>query len=167
MSPRPDCIELLWLPRTIEKQRIQQITFRIYHYWLRDTDRALTRDGNVHFKWCGCHRDSFDGTQIAGPDCDQISFFTLLYISSTVSPWTTPVQQIRDESRVIRLSQHLNVKQASPVKYSPNSCSIFSARSNVFFACSSVMRRFNSLQFVYKFFKELHHGTLPFTDEHT
>lgn len=33
----------------------------------------------------------------------------------------------------------------SPVKYSPNSCSIFKARSWVFFACSSLMRRFISL----------------------
>lgn len=32
-----------------------------------------------------------------------------------------------------------------PVKYSPNSCSIFKARSWVFFACSSLMRRFISL----------------------
>lgn len=42
-----------------------------------DTGLALILGGNVHVDCIG-HRDSFEGTHIAGPDWDQIKFLDLL-----------------------------------------------------------------------------------------
>lgn len=74
-----------------ENETLREKRHQVYQwYWFRDTGRARTRGGSVHMA-SGCHRDfSVVGTQMTGPDCDQISCLTLLYISSTVSPWTTP-----------------------------------------------------------------------------
>lgn len=48
-------------------------------YWFLETGLALTLGGSVHWMlgFC-CQRDSFDGTQITGPDWPQINCFTLL-----------------------------------------------------------------------------------------
>ena len=74
--------------------------------------------------WLVCHQEfhnfSLDGIHIVSPDCSWITSFTFSCNSSGVSPDTTAV------------------------KYSPNSCSSFIARSNNFLPCSSVIRLFIS-----------------------
>lgn len=44
----------------------------------RETGRARIFGGSVQVMFAWGQRDSFDGTQIVGPLCDQITFFVLL-----------------------------------------------------------------------------------------